>query len=241
MNKNQNIVEFQVYRYNPEEDATPYYIIYEVPSRKGMTVLDGLVWIIEELDPSLSIRYNCRFKACGSCAVVINGVQRLACETQISNMKKVKVDPLHHFRVIKDLVVDMEPFLRKMETVMPYLFPSVESDQTLVSPQEFELYRSASDCIWCGSCTSSCPIAATQPYYLGPAALNQLYRFTVDSREEPGYKELRLILGDSGKSGVWRCHQVFACNSVCPKDIDPGNSIAHLKRMIIRARMRKLD
>lgn len=231
------LIDFQVYRYDPSKDSEPYYIIYEVPYRKGMTVLDGLIWIIEEQDPSLSVRYNCRFKACGSCAVVVNGVQRLACETQVSDYGKIKVDPLYHFRVIKDLVVDMEPFLRKMDAIMPYVTPELDTEP-LIPPEEFEQYRSASDCIWCGSCTSSCPIAGSQPYYLGPAALNQLYRFATDSRDREGMRDLRLVIGDSGKSGVWRCHQVFACSNVCPKDIDPGNSIAHLKRMIIKARLR---
>jgi succinate dehydrogenase / fumarate reductase iron-sulfur subunit len=229
--------DYTVYRHNPAIDEKPYYIIYEVPERHGMTVLDGLIYIIEELDPSLSLRYNCRFKACGSCAVMINGSQRLACETQAETYKTIKVEPLNHFRVIKDLVVNIDPFLDKMNAAMPYLVPESNEKIPEISPEEFEKYRSPSDCIWCGSCTSACPIAGSQPYYLGPAALNQLYRFSQDSREHIGVKELRLIKGDSGASGVWRCHQVFACQSVCPKKIDPGNSIAELKRMIIRARL----
>ncbi len=233
--------DFTVYRYDPSSDEKPYYILYEVPVRRGMTVLDGLIHIIEELDPSLSLRYNCRFKACGSCAVMINGSQRLACETQAEDYKSIRVDPLNHFKVIKDLVVDIDPFLDKMNAAMPYLVPETGDEIPVVPPDEFEKYRSASDCIWCGSCTSACPIAGSQPYYLGPASLNQLYRFSVDSRERDGLKELRLIRGDSGTSGVWRCHQVFACQSVCPKKIDPGNSIDELKRMIVKARLGKHD
>ena len=229
--------EFTVYRFDPSSDEKPYYIMYDVPVRHGMTVLDGLVYIIEELDPTLSVRYNCRFKACGSCAVMVNGSQRLACETQAEDYKSLRVDPLNHFKVIKDLVVDIDPFLEKMNAAMPYLVPETGDKIPSVSPEEFEKYRSPSDCIWCGSCTSACPIAGSQPFYLGPAALNQLYRFTVDSREKEGVKELRLARGDSGTSGVWRCHQVFACQSVCPKKIDPGNSIDELKRMIVRARL----
>ena len=229
--------EFTVYRFDPSSDDKPYYIQYDVPVRHGMTVLDGLVYIIEELDPSLSVRYNCRFKACGSCALMVNGSQRLACETQAEDYRSIRVDPLNHFKVIKDLVVDIDPFLEKMNAAMPYLVPENDDEIPQVSPEEFEKYRSPSDCIWCGSCTSACPIAGSQPYYLGPAALNQLYRFAVDSREKDGVKELRLARGDSGTSGVWRCHQAFACQSVCPKKIDPGNSIDELKRMIVKARL----
>jgi succinate dehydrogenase / fumarate reductase iron-sulfur subunit len=231
-------IELMVYRYDPSFDEKPYYIVYDVPYKQGMTVLDALIYIIEELDPSISLRYNCRFKICGSCAVLVNGVQRLACETQVSGHKKVKVDPLPHFTVIKDLVVNIEPFLKKMESVMPYLYPDHTLDEPRVSPANLEKYLIESDCIWCASCTSACPIVSTQPYYLGPAALNQLYRFIVDNREQEGFRELRLILGDDAISGVWRCHQVFACKKVCPKNIDPGNSIANLKRMIIKSRFK---
>jgi succinate dehydrogenase / fumarate reductase iron-sulfur subunit len=231
-------VELKVYRYDSCKNEDPYYIIYDVPFRNGMTVLDGLIYIIEKLDPSLGLRYNCRFKICGSCAVLVNGRQMLACETQVQAVKQVTVEPLPHFKVIKDLVVDIEPFLEKMEAVMPYLYPDENSEEIRVPLKEFEVYLSASDCIWCFSCTSACPIAGTQSYYLGPAALNLLYRFSVDSREKEGYKELRLLIGDNTTTGVWTCHQVFACKTVCPKDIDPGNSIANLKRMIINARLR---
>jgi succinate dehydrogenase/fumarate reductase iron-sulfur protein len=231
-------IDFMVYRFDPARDNDPYYIIYEVPYRRGMTVLDGLLYIIEELDPTLSVRYNCRFKICGSCAMMVDGVQKLACGAQVKG-KKVRVDPLSHFKVIKDLVVDIEPFLEKMESVLPYLTPRENTEKNRILPEEFEKYNSPSDCILCGACTSACPIAATEPYYVGPASLNQLYRFTVDSREREGYKDLRLILGDNGKNGVWRCHQAFACKNVCPKNINPGKSIAQLKRMIIRSRIFK--
>ena len=148
-------IEFKVFRYDRLKDEKPYYIIYDVPLRHGMTVLDGIIYIIEDLDPSLSLRYNCRFKICGSCAVLVNGRQMLACETQVSDYKQVTVEPLPHFEVIKDLVVDIEPFMKKMEAILPYLHPDDIRESISVSPEEFEKYSSASDCIWCGSCTSA--------------------------------------------------------------------------------------
>jgi succinate dehydrogenase / fumarate reductase iron-sulfur subunit len=231
------IVEFKVYRFTPSVDKSFYYIIYEVPYRPGMTVLDGLTYILEELDPSLSFRYSCRFKICGSCAIRINSEQKLACESQVSNLgKEIQIDPLSNFRIIKDLVVDIEPFLRKMSSVMPFLHPKAGSEIPRVAPEEFRKYKSPSDCIWCAACFSACPIAGTEPYFLGPAALSQLYRFMVDTREREDMKPLRLIIADSGVSGIWLCHQIYACASVCPKNIKSGSLIAHLKRMVVKAR-----
>ncbi len=233
------LVEFMVYRFDPSRDEEAYYVIYEVPYRQGMTVLDGLIHIQRELDPTLSLRYSCRFKICGSCAMMIDGAQRLACGTQVSALgRRIRVEPLAHFGVLKDLVVDMEPFLEQMGAVMPYLNPNPGVEEPRVDPSEFERYRSPSDCIWCAACISACPISGTEPYYLGPAALAQLYRFEADTREGESLKPLRLILADSSASGVWRCHQVFACAEVCPTNINPGRHIAELKRMIIRARLR---
>ncbi|MFH0849093.1 MAG: succinate dehydrogenase/fumarate reductase iron-sulfur subunit, partial [archaeon] len=235
---NGEIVEFTVFRLDPSKDEKPYYILYEIPYRSGMTVLDGLRQILEELDPTLSLRYSCRFKICGSCAMMINGVQRLACESQVSTMgRHIKVEPLAHFRILKDLVVDIEPFLKQMEAVMPYLVPKTQHQELRVDSRELEKYKSPSDCIWCGACTSTCPIASSEPYFVGPAALGQLYRFSVDSREEEGIRPLRLVLADSEASGVWRCHQIFACTKVCPKNIDLGSLIAELKRMVLTSRL----
>ena len=232
-------VEFMVYRLDPAKDRKAYYVVYDVPVRPGMTVLDGLIHIQRELDPTLSVRYSCRFKICGSCAVLVNGTQMLACETQISSLgPRVKVEPLPHFEVLKDLVVDIEPFLEQMEAAMPFIHPDPDVEEPRVDPKEFQKYRSPSSCIWCGACSSACPITATEPYYMGPAPLAQIYRFVVDSRELEEANRLRLIGADSSTSGVWRCHQVFACAEVCPKDINPGRHIAQLKRLILKSRLR---
>ena len=232
-------VEFMVYRLDPSRDREAHYVVYDVPVRPGMTVLDGLIHIQRELDPTLSVRYSCRFKICGSCAVLVDGAQRLACETQVSSLgPRVRVEPLPHFEVLKDLVVDIEPFLEQMEAAMPFIHPDPEVEEPRVSPEEFQKYRSPSSCIWCGACSSACPIAATEPYYMGPAPLAQVYRFVFDSRELEEARRLRLIQVDSSASGVWRCHQVFACAEVCPKEINPGRHIAELKRLIFKSRLR---
>ena len=232
-------VEFMIYRFDSDKDKRYYYVIYEVPFHVGMTVLDGLLYVVEELDPTLSLRYSCRFKVCGSCAMMINGLQRLACETQVSSLgKHVKVEPLAHFRVIKDLIVDIEPFLEKMGAVKPWVHPVTWVEPPRVKPAELMRYLSPSDCIWCGACMSACPIVGTEPYFLGPAPLAQLFRFNVDNRELVEEKYRRLLVADSDLSGVWRCHQVFACTTVCPKKIDPGRHIAELKRMVLNNRLK---
>jgi succinate dehydrogenase / fumarate reductase iron-sulfur subunit len=233
-----DVVEFMVYRFDCTRDHEAYFVLYDVPVRSGMTVLDGLLYIQSELDPTLSMRHSCRFKICGSCAVMVNGVQKLACGMQVSSLgRKIRVEPLPHFQVIKDLVVNIEPFLEQMEAAMPFLHPDPDVMEPCVLPEEFLKYRSPSSCIWCGACSSACPIAATEPFYIGPAPLAQVYRFVVDSREIKEASRLRLVRADDSASGVWRCHQVFACSEVCPKDIDPGRHIAELKRMILRSRL----
>lgn len=232
-------VEFMVFRFDSTRDREVYFVLYDVPVRPGMTVLDGLLYIQSELDPALSFRHSCRFKICGSCAVLVDGVQKLACGTQVSSLgQRIKVEPLPHFEVIKDLVVDIEPFLEQMEAMLPFVHPKPDIEEPLVSLKEFQKYKSPSRCIWCGACSSACPIVATEPYYIGPAPLAQAYRFVVDSRESEEARGLRLERGDSSASGVWRCHQVFACTEVCPKEINPGRHIAELKRMILRSRLR---
>ena len=234
-----NAVEFMVYRFDPTKDREAYFVVYDVPVRPGMTVLDGLIHIQRELDPTLSVRYSCRFKICGSCAVLVDGAQMLACETQISTLgSRVKVEPLPHFEVIKDLVVDIEPFLEQMEAAMPFIHPDPEVEEPRVDAEEFQKYRSPSGCIWCGACSSACPITAAEPYFMGPAPLAQVFRFVVDSRDLDEARRLRLVQADSSTSGVWRCHGVFACAEVCPKDINPGHHIAQLKRLILRSRLR---
>jgi succinate dehydrogenase / fumarate reductase iron-sulfur subunit len=235
-----DVVEIMVYRFDSTRDREAYFVLYDVPVHSGMTVLDGLLYIQSELDPTLSMRHSCRFKICGSCAVLIDGVQRLACGTQVSSLgQKIRIEPLPHFEVIKDLVVDIEPFLEQMEAAMPFIHPNPDIEQPRVDPEEYQMYRSPSSCIWCGACSSACPIAATEPYYMGPAPLAQVYRFVVDLREIKEAGRLRLKHADNSTSGVWRCHQVFACSEVCPKEINPGRHIAELKRMILRSRLKK--
>jgi len=230
----QSPVTFKILRFDPEKDKAPYFASFQVTPKTGMSVLEGLFDILENQDGSLGLRFACRHAVCGSCAMAINGCYRLACQTLIKDLNTdlITVRPLGHLPVIKDLVVDMEPFYAKYEKIMPYLVgPNGKTDK--------ELYQSIADrkkideqidCILCGCCYASCPVTLTDPDYLGPAALLKADRFYADSRDQVPKDRLKLV---DGEHGVWRCHTVFNCYRACPKELNPTASIAHLKRGLL--------
>ncbi|MCF6147423.1 MAG: succinate dehydrogenase iron-sulfur subunit [Candidatus Kuenenia sp.] len=234
-------VFFNIFRFNPVSDKQAYFQNYEIPfTRKELTVLEGLVYIQQRMDHSLAFRSSCRAAVCGSCAMHINGKYRLACNTLISklNTKTVTVRPLAHMAIQKDLFVDMKPFWDKYEQIKPYLMPGKPSPserERIQSTDERAKLDVLIDCILCACCHSSCPVTATHEDYLGPMSLLNIDRFVSDSRD--GAKEERLALVNSEK-GVWRCHSVFNCQEVCPKDLNPTGSITHLKREILKENLR---
>lgn len=231
-----NII-FRIKRWNPSEGRWKISS-YTVPVYRGMTILDGLLYIKEKLDHSLSFRASCRMGICGSCGMFINGIPRLACETQILDLKTeiVSIEPLKNFELIKDLAVDFSHFYQKLRKIMPYLLredlkeyfnPTIEYRQL---PSEFEKYIQFSYCINCGLCYSACPTNATNLKYLGPSALTNTLRYVMDSRDE-GYDK-RLITVDT-PDGVWGCHLSGACSEVCPKGVDPALAIQILRRAVV--------
>ncbi len=226
-------VTFRVRRYDPEKKEMPRYMEYKVPVQKGMTVLDGILYIKEHLDPSLAARYSCRMGICGSCAMIINGRERLACQTQILELNKdlIKLDPLGNYETVKDLVPDLNKLFKNHESVKPYIVREEAEPygEYLQLPEEREKYAMFTECIMCGACLSACPTMATDDLYLGPQALAQAYRYIADSRDA-GFNE-RLNLLDS-KHGVWRCHFAGACSDVCPKGVDPALAIQLLRGVL---------
>ena len=230
---------FKVFRFNPDEDKAPYYKSYQVEMQEGigMTILDILNEIKWKQDGTLTFRRSCRHGICGSCALTINGLNRLACETQVKSLGggTIEIEPMRHYKVIKDLAVDMEDFFKKLETVKPYFIAGTP-------PTDKERYQSIEDrkkidgsyeCILCGACTSSCPSYWANPNYLGPAALLIAYRFVFDSRDE-GLGERFHILNN--RHGLWRCHTIFNCTACCPKSLNPAWVIGELKKKIISER-----
>ncbi|MEM4472013.1 MAG: succinate dehydrogenase iron-sulfur subunit [Archaeoglobaceae archaeon] len=223
-------MEFVIRRF----DERSYWQTFEVPVKKGMTVLDGLFYIRENLDATLAFRASCRMGICGSCAVKINGKPRLACETQLSKFKKVKVEPLDNFKVLKDLVTEFEGFFAKHKKVKPYLIAETDYEnpvERLQKPEELNRYYIFTLCIKCGACYSVCPASATSESYFGPAALVSAYRFNADSRDKGREERLRIV---SESSGIWRCHSAMECSEVCPKQIEPAKAIQLLRREALR-------
>ncbi|MBI2858024.1 MAG: succinate dehydrogenase iron-sulfur subunit [Chloroflexi bacterium] len=231
-------VTFKVFRFNPETDKEPHVDTFSVPKKEGMTVLEGLLYILDNLDPTLSFRFACREGVCGSCAMFVNGKYKLACQTQISTLKTdtIEVQPLPNFPLIKDLVVDLTSFFEKLEKVMPYLKTTTQppEKERLQSPRERKKIGEAIDCVLCAACQSACPQSWTNKDFLGPAVLLKSYRFLADSRDEAGADRLKLV---SGEDGVWRCHSAFNCVEACPKSVNQAEAISALKR---KAAVRKL-
>ncbi len=232
-------VVLNVFRFDPEVDERPRRQTYEVPVQPGMTVLDALLYVLDNLDGTLAFRYACRQAICGSCGMFINGLPRLACQTQISALKSkvITLDPLRPLPVIKDLVVDMEPFYEKVRQVMPYFQPREAKPgerEYLQSPKEFKKFEEHTNCIMCGCCYAACPMSWTDPEYLGPAALSKVYRFAADSRDAATLERLKLV---DNEHGVWRCHKVMACAEVCPKGVNPTFAIARLQLSLVLARL----
>ncbi len=234
-------VTLKVFRLDPERDSEPHMDTFRVPFQEGLTVLEALLQVLDHQDPSLAFRYACRGAVCGSCAMYINGSYRLACETQVSifGSREIVIHPLPHLPVIKDLVVDMTLFFQRYEQVMPYLQAGTApaGRERLQSPQQRRALDEKIDCVLCGACYSACPMTWTNREYLGPVALNIVYRFVADSRDEASGERLALV---SSEDGVWRCHTVFNCVDACPKKVNQTDSIQQLKRMTVTRQLKSL-
>lgn len=237
-------VTLEVFRYDPEIEAKQEagFDTFEVPVHEGMTVLDALIEARDSQDPSLTFRHSCRQGVCGSDALFVNGTQRLGCKTQVSELSEpIRIEPLPHHPVVKDLVVDMDDFYERMRAVEPYFDPDDQPPGELTertqSRENREAIKLSTRCIWCGACTSSCTIASDEAVYLGPAAINKGYRFYADEREGEDRAAERLELLKA-HDGVWRCQTQFSCTTVCPKDIPLTEHIQTLKRDATKADLR---
>ncbi len=231
-------INFHVVRYNPATDQAPRVQSYLVPVREGMTVLDGLHYIKENLDASLAWRSSCRMGVCGSCGMLLNGSPGLACNTQILHIAKsdLSVGPLPNFHIIRDLVPDLMPLFEKHRSTLPYIVRANESEindpqgEFYQSPEELEAYLQFTYCIKCGCCMAACPTLATDARYLGPMPLAALQRYNEDTRDG-GQRDRNRIAG--GAPGAFRCHYAGECSRMCPKGVDPAKAIQHLTRRLV--------
>jgi succinate dehydrogenase / fumarate reductase, iron-sulfur subunit len=225
---------FIIYRFDPEKDAEPRYQTYLVDAEPTDKVLDCLNKIRWEQDASLAFRASCAHGICGSDAMLINGNVALACQKLIREFKtgsNFVIEPLPLFKVLKDLVVDLDPFFEKYRQVKPYLIndePPPETER-LQDPADQETIEPALRCILCASCTAACPINRADADYLGPAALLRAFRYLFDSRDTA--RGSRLADLDS-ESGAWGCRMMRWCTDVCPKGIPVTKCITHIKKAI---------
>ncbi len=230
-------IKFRVQRYDPERDSAPHMQEFTVPVSRGMTVLDGLLYIKENLDSTLAFRTSCRMGICGSCAMIVNDYPHLACHTQIEEFESdtLTVRPLHNMPIIKDLVPALDSVFAKHTGIKPYIIRSDKEEMEHPtreygqSPDQIHSWEQFAYCIKCGICVAACPTSASDPLFLGPQALAQVYRYCADSRDDGGAERLPLAGADHG---AWNCHFAAACSEACPKGLDPGMGIQLLKRML---------
>src|ERR671918_311226 len=225
-------ITLQVERYRPEQETEPTWQSYEVPLREDWSVLDGLNYVKDHLDGTLSYRWSCRMGICGSCGMTVNGEPKLACATFLAEYAPgpVRVEPLRTFPVIRDLVIAMDDCLRKLGSVKPWIVRTGEDPpaggEYRQTPAQLEEFKQYSMCINCLLCYSACPVYALDPNFLGPAAIALAQRYNLDSRDQGSRERLELI---SREDGIWGCTFVGECTQVCPKHVDPAGAIQRYK------------
>src|SRR5580765_3046448 len=225
-------ITLKVARYRPDEQSAPTFQEYEVPVQKDWVILDALNHVKDRIDGSLSFRWSCRMGVCGSCGMTVNGVPKLTCATFLTDYAPgpVRVEPLRNFPVIRDLIVDLGDFMRKLVSVKPWLVRKEEKPisegEYRQSPAELDAYKQFSMCINCMLCYSACPIYGLDPKFVGPAALALAQRYNLDSRDQGGPERMEEL---STHEGVWGCTFVGECTKVCPKNVDPAGAIQRYK------------
>jgi succinate dehydrogenase / fumarate reductase iron-sulfur subunit len=227
-------VELRVKRYDPERDTKPHWDTFNVKVKAFRSVvLDALHEAKWQHDGTLTFRRSCAHGVCGSDAMVINGANALACQALIEDYGRViTVEAIRGLPVIKDLVVDMEPFFAQYRSVLPFLIntgdPGYKERQQ--SAEERERFDDTTKCILCAACTTSCPVYWGNSDYVGPAAIVNAHRFVFDSRDEAAEQRLDIL---NQKSGVWKCRTAFNCSEACPRGIKVTQAIEEVKRAIL--------
>jgi succinate dehydrogenase / fumarate reductase iron-sulfur subunit len=231
------LVSLRIKRFNPDTDKKAHWAEYSVEVEPTDRVLDALNDVKWRQDGSLAFRRSCAHGICGSDAMVINGRNRLACKVLIQDLGgKISVEPMRGFRVIKDLVVDMDPFFAKYRSIMPYLIndnppPAKERVQSQAERARFD---DTTKCILCGACTGSCPSFWADGEYVGPSAIVSAHRFIFDSRDQGAGQRLSIL---AEAEGVWPCRTIFNCTVCCPRAIEVTRAIQEVKQAIVTGRV----
>ncbi len=233
--------EFSIYRYDPTQGGDGRFdrFTLDVADPTCTTILDVLIRIQREQDPTLAFRYACRVNMCGSCGMVINGREGLACKTNVGDFpgaRTITIRPLNHFPVVKDLVVDMEPFFRHYEECLPFFEPKEAlTEPAIIRPDspERQAIGLATECIACGCCVSSCTMAHYHDAYAGPAPLNRAFTLLMDSRDGLHAARMQRVL-----ASCYHCRTEFNCTEVCPKEISCTRAIKFIQRLAVADRFK---
>jgi succinate dehydrogenase / fumarate reductase, iron-sulfur subunit len=226
-------VRVKIRRFNPETDRRPRWADYRVDAEESDRILDLLVQIKGYQDGSLTFRRSCAHGICGSDAMVINGHNRLACKVLVMDVgKSIVVEPLRGLAVIKDLVVDMEPFFAQYRSIRPFLINDEPPpyNERLQSQEARARFDETTKCILCAACTTACPSFWANDSYVGPAAIVQAHRFIFDDRDQGAQVRLAIL---SGGDGVFRCRTIYNCVEACPRDIDITRAIGEVKKALL--------
>ena len=225
-------IKLQVARYRPEQESEATFDQYEVPCPKEWVVLDGLNHVKDRIDGTLAYRWSCRMGVCGSCGMMVNGEPKLTCATFLADYAPgpVRVEPLSNFPIIRDLIVDIGDFMRKLATVKPWIVREEEkplsAGEYRQTPEQLDDYKKYSMCINCMLCYSACPVYGLDPHFIGPAAIALAQRYNLDSRDEGAAERVAVL---SEHDGIWGCTFVGECTRVCPKHVDPAGAIQRYK------------
>jgi len=224
----EKFIEIEVLRYRPEQESEPVLQSFNVPFTDDMSVLQGLQYIKDHLDGTLSFRWSCRMAICGSCGMMIDGKPMLSCKTFLRDYHPagLRVEALAHMPIERDLIVSAEDFITKLESIKPYIIPkeprAVSDGEYLQTPRQREMYEQYSSCINCMLCYAACPQYGLNKDFTGPGVLALLHRYNADSRDGGAAERLELGYADEG---FWGCTAVGYCSVVCPKGVDPANAI----------------
>ena len=228
------LVFLKIYRYNPEAGrTTPSFDTYNIDAQPTDRVLDLLEHVKGHIDGTLAFRRSCAHGVCGSDAMRINGRNLLACKVLVKDLgREITVEPILGLPVLKDMIVDMEPFFNSYKAMMPYLVNDeipADGKERRQSPEDRELFDDTTKCIMCAACTTSCPVFWSDDQYVGPAAIVAAHRFIFDSRDKAAKDRLQIL---STHSGAFRCRTAFNCTEACPRDIHVTQAIAEVKQAI---------
>jgi fumarate reductase iron-sulfur subunit len=222
----------EVFRYRPDQQEESTIQAYEVPYRRDWVVLDALNYLKDCVDGTLSFRWSCRMGVCGSCGMMVNGEPKLTCAAFLREYypQVVRLEPLAHFPVVRDLVVDITDFMEKLRSIQPWIIrdheqPLAEGEYRQ-TPAELARYKQFSMCINCMLCYAACPVYGQEPSYLGPAAIALARRYNLDSRDQGRLRREGVV---AAREGIWLCTAVGECSVVCPKHVDPSGAIQQTK------------